>query len=266
MTMHPTAAEHFFFYTNGYLLLEDFLSVDLAAALYGAVGQVIKRRKAPDFARECEPAFADRLDMPNKRVMHLLAGDQLFLEMLDYPPMLDYVYGLSNKMSHLHSTDAFYEIERGDYHGRSWRIDGIQDGFRNFKPHIPLLQLKVSYYLSDMSEPDLGDLTLVVGSHKSYLDPDAEDLKNPKLFPVALQVCGGPGTAVLFHNAMWHTPGPFTRAGGKRVMLYYGYEHPWMLACAEQWLYDQFFLRSLNEDKRRFFHGFVFDPPEYRWG
>ena len=50
MTMHPTAAEHFFFYTNGYLLLEDFLSVDLAAALYGAVGQVIKRRKAPDFA------------------------------------------------------------------------------------------------------------------------------------------------------------------------------------------------------------------------
>ena len=180
--------------------------------------------------------------------------------------MLDYVHGLFNEIPHLHSTDAFYEVERGDYHGCGWHIDGIQDGFRNLKPHIPFLQFKVWYYLSDMSEPDQGNLTLVPRSHKSYLDPDAENLKNPELFPGALQVCGGPGTAVLFHNAMWHTPGPFTRAGGKRVMLYYGYEHPWMLACAEQWRYNRDFLQSLNENQRRFFHGFVFDPPEYRWG
>jgi ectoine hydroxylase-related dioxygenase (phytanoyl-CoA dioxygenase family) len=25
-------------------------------------------------------------------------------------------------------------------------------------------------------------------------------------------------------------------------------------------------LTGLPEDKRRFFHGFAFDPPEYRWG
>ena len=49
-------------------------------------------------------------------------------------------------------------------------------------------------------------------------------------------------------------------------MLYYGYEHPWMLACAEQWRYDQAFLQGLSPVQRRFFHGFVFDPPEYRWG
>ena len=266
MTTHPTVAERFFFDTNGYLVLEDFLPADRTAALYGAVERVIARREAPGFAREHEPAFADRLDVPNKRVMHLLAEDPLFLEMLDYSPMLDYVHGLFNEMPHLHSTDAFYEVERGDYHGRGWHIDGIQDGFRNLKPHIPFLQFKVGYYLSDMSESDQGNLTLVPGSHKSYLDPDAKNLKNPELFPGALQVCGGPGTAVLFHNAMWHTPGPFTRAGGKRVMLYYGYEHPWMLACAEQWCYNPDFLQSLNENQRRFFHGFVFDPPEYRWG
>ena len=49
-------------------------------------------------------------------------------------------------------------------------------------------------------------------------------------------------------------------------MLYYGYEHPWMLACAEQWRYGADFLQGLSPEHRAFFHGFVFDPPEYRWG
>jgi ectoine hydroxylase-related dioxygenase (phytanoyl-CoA dioxygenase family) len=264
--IHPTDAERFFFDNNGFLILEDFLSADQVTALSAALERVIERRRAPDFTREHQPAFDDRLDSANVRVMHLLAEDPLFLQLLDYPPMLDYVHGLFNEMPHLHSTDAFYEVEQDSYHGRGWHIDGIQGGFRNLKPHIPLVQFKVGYYLSDMGEPDQGNLTLVPGSHKAFLDPDAEDLQKPELFPGALQVCGGPGTAVLFHNAVWHTAGPFTREGGKRVMLYYGYEHPWMLACAEQWRYDQAFLQSLNEAQRRFFHGFVFDPPEYRWG
>ena len=113
----------------------------------------------------------------------------------------------------------------------------------------------ILYYLSDMSEPDQGNLTLVPGSHKALVDPDAQAMQDQTLFDGALQVCGGPGTAVIFHNAVWHTAGPFSRDGGKRVMLYYGYEHPWMLACAEQWRYDKAFLRGLSEAQRRFFHG-----------
>ena len=223
--------------------------------------RTIERRRDPQFKREHDPAFADRLDAANVRVMHLLAEDPLFLEMLDYEPMMAYVHGLFNQMPHLHSTDAFYEVEPADYHGQGWHIDGIQDGFRNLKPHIPLLQFKVGYYLSDLSAPDQGNLTLVPGSHKALLEPDTGNN-----MPGAVQICGGLGTAVLFHNAVWHTAGPFARHGGKRVMLYYGYEHPWMLACAEQWRYDQAFLQELSPAQRRFFHGFVFDPPEYRWG
>ena len=163
MTDHPTDAERFFFDNNGYLILEDFLAPDRVAALYAALERTIERRRDPQFRREHEPAFADRLDEPNVRVMHLLAEDPLFLEMLDYEPMMAYVHGLFNEMPHLHSTDAFYEVEPADYHGQGWHIDGIQDGFRNLKPHIPLLQFKVGYYLSDMSEPDQGNLTLVPG-------------------------------------------------------------------------------------------------------
>ena len=258
---HPTDAERFLFDTNGYLVLEDFLPESLVDALNAALERTIARRRDPGFQRAHEPAFADKLDSANARVMHLLAEDPLFLDMLDYEPMMDYVHGLFNEMPHLHSTDAIYEIEPEEHHGQGWHTDGIQDGFRDFRPHIPLLQFKVGYYLSDMTEPDQANLTLVPGSHKSLVEPDA---KNG--MPGAVQICGRPGTAVLFHNGVWHSAGPFTRKGGKRVILYYGYEHPWMLACAEQWRYDSAFLNSLTPRHRRFFHGFVFDPPEYRWG
>jgi hypothetical protein len=106
----------------------------------------------------------------------------------------------------------------------------------------------------------------VPGSHKALVEPDPTDLKNPELFPGALQLCGGPGTALMFHNALWHTGGPWTRAEGRRIMLYYGYEHPWMAACAEPWRYPQAFLNRLSPEQRKFFHGFLFEPKEYRWG
>ena len=153
---HPTDAERFFD-NNGYLVMEDFLNKEQVDGLYAALQQAIERRRSPEFKRDHQPAFDDRLDTANTRVMHLLAEDPLFLQMLDYGPMMAYVHGLFNEMPHLHSTDAFYEVERGDYHGRGWHIDGIQDGFRNLKPHIPFLQFKVGYYLSDMSEPDQGN-------------------------------------------------------------------------------------------------------------
>ena len=261
----PTDAERFFFDNNGYLVLESFLDPETTAALRGAVEGVIARRKAGG-GRERPAAYDDQVGGRNSRVFHLLDEDPVFLDMLDYGPMLSYVHGLFNEMPHLHSTDAFHEVEKADFHGRGWHIDGIQDGFRGLKPHIPFLQFKVGYYLSDMSEPGQGNLTLVPGSHKALTEPDPADLQTPDLFPGALQVCGPPGTAFLFHNAVWHTAGPWTREGGERLLLYYGYEHPWMLACAEQWRYPKAFLDSLPEKYRCFFHGFVFDPPEYRWG
>jgi len=264
--LHPTAAERFFFDNNGYLVLEDFLSLSHVEALRAALAKTVAHRRSARYQREHEPAFAERLEGANTRIFHLLDEDPLFLYLLDYEPIMAYVRGLFNEMPHLHSTDAFCEVEKSASHGLGWHIDGIQEGFRHLGWPIPLLQLKVGYYLSDMSEEGQGNLTLVPGSHKALCKPEPEDLQRAELFAGAVQVCGRPGTAFLFHNAVWHTPGPWTRAEGRREMLYYGYEHPWMLACVEQWRYDRSFLQSLSADQRKFFHGFVFDPPEYRWG
>lgn len=263
---HPTQSERFFFDNNGYLVLEDFLSPEHVNGLLGALERAILRRRSPEYAREHPTAFTERLEGPNARIFHLLDEDPLFVDLMDHAPVMEYVRGLLNPMPHLHASDAIHEVERAPHHGVAWHIDGIQDGFRQLKPHIPLLQLKVGYYLSDMRRPGQGNLTVVPGSHKALVEPDAAQLKNPDLFPGAVQLCGGPGTAFMFHNALWHTGGPWTQPDGQRIVLYYGYEHPWMLACAEAWRYSPAFLNSLSSERRKFFHGFLFAPPEYRWG
>lgn len=86
------------------------------------------------------------------------------------------------------------------------------------------------------------------------------------LFPGAVQICAPPGSAILFHNALWHSHGPWTRDDEARIMLYYAYEHPRMMASAEHWGYSRVFYNRLSQERRKLFHGFVFDPPEYRWG
>jgi hypothetical protein len=117
-----------------------------------------------------------------------------------------------------------------------------------------------------MTEPGRGHLCVAPGSHRALHPPDPADLQRLDLFPGAIQICAPPGSAILFHNALWHSSGPWTQDDGARLMLYYAYEHPWMIASQEHWGYPPAFYHRLSPERHRFFHGFLFDPPESRWG
>jgi hypothetical protein len=261
----PTAGERFFFETNGYLVLERFLDADHVARLTAALQDVVARRRAMELAGTPHTGRTHLINEESARVFYILGDHALLLDMLDWPPLMPYVRDLLNERPHHHASDAI--VERGlDDRRMGWHLDGHDDGYRNLGWPIPLLQLKVGYYLSDMREPGQGNLCVVPGSHRSRLVPDPADLQRPDLFPGAVQVCAPPGSAILFHNALWHSGGPWTRRGGERVMLYYAYEHPWMIASQEHWGYSKEFYAGLSPEQRRLFHGFVFDPPEQRWG
>ena len=127
--------------------------------------------------------------------------------MLDYLPIMVYVESLLNSKPHHHASDAVLEF--GPV-GRdmAWHIDGHDDGYRGLARPIPLLQLKVGYYLTDITEAGQGNLSLIPGSHKSMTDPSDNDLQKKELFEGAIQLCAPAGTAILFHNALWHSSGP----------------------------------------------------------
>jgi len=264
----PTQAERFFFDNNGYLVLENFLAADHIARLLDALDRAVARRRR---AAEADPSL-NRITLKNgpksTRILYILDDDPLFLEMLDWPAILPYVKALMGPIFHHLASDAI--VEHGsDLISRTggWHIDGNFGGYRNLGYPIPLMQLKVGYYLTDMSRPGNANLTVVPGSHKAAHPPAEEDLKRRDLFPGAVQVCAPAGSAILFHNAIWHTAGPFASPEHQRTMLYYAYEHPWMLSCEETWHYDKdFYNHRLKPEQHKYFHGLFFDPHERRQG
>src|SRR5262249_35582182 len=100
VTRRPTPAERFFFDNNGYLALEGFLDADHLAALRAALARAVARRRSPEYHREHPPAFPERLEGPNVRIFHLLDEDPLFLDLMDYPPLMEYVRALFNPAPH----------------------------------------------------------------------------------------------------------------------------------------------------------------------
>ncbi len=263
----PTRAERFFFENNGYLVLEEFLDADHVRALLTALCRAVQRRRELHEQALPHTGITSLNGERSTRIFYILDDDPLFLEMLDWPAIWPYVTGLLNARPHHHASDAI--VEHGsDLTGRTmrWHLDGHDDGYRNLGTPIPLLQLKIGYYLSDMTQPGRGNLCVVPGSHKAASAPEREDLQQWGRSAGVTEICAPAGTAILFHNALWHSAGPFTSKDGQRAMLYYAYEHPWMIASQEHWGYRSKFYNSLSPARRKLFHGFLFDPPEQRWG
>ncbi len=254
----PTQAGIDLFWEQGYLVLPGFLSAEHVARLNTAFESLVDRRR--DFhAKGIDPlgnergwANGDQFPPVGEQgpsrvfcLLHELApdGSPVFLDLLDHPPSLAWVHALLNTEPHVHSTDGYLDIVQGspteawNGYGAGWHIDGILSGFRelggptakntNVVAPIPLMQLKLAYYLSDLSKPDQGNLTVIPKSHAAPSEPPPESLTaDASNDGRAVQVCGPPGTCVLFHNATFHTAGPMRKVDGQRSLLYYGYEHP----------------------------------------
>ena len=265
MIQHPTDNERLLFDTQGYLVIKNFLPVDLVSRLTVCLQNAIQDRKlgkthAAFGPEDPYPTGITEFNGANTRMYCILSDNPLFLDMMDYPPLIPYLNAFLSTRSHFHASDAIWEVERNKEHPQ-WHRDGVGAGYSNFAPNIPLLQLKVGYLLSDMTEPNQGNLTLVPGSHRSNLDIQDHQKTTFDSFPGAVQFCEQSGTAVLFHNAVWHTGGPWEQCAGKRIMLYYAYEHHWMMASPEHHSYSGTFYRNLSPERREMFHNFVVHLP-----
>ena len=269
MSSTPTATEQISvekcdrFDRDGFVVLEGFLAPSHVQTLRTALARAIERRRAGSGTPLQVSAIQEEGN--DTRIFHILDDDPLFLDLMDHAPIMPYVRGLLHEKPHFHASDAIWEQEVRPNGKSGWHMDGFDGGYRSLRPNIPHLQLKIGYLLSDMHEPDQGNLMLVPGSHRQDREPTADELSGFDTLPGARQICAGQGTAILFQNAVWHTRGPATRPGGQRILLYYAYELPWMVGNPEHWKYPATFYNGLSPERRALFHGFVFDPPEDRW-
>ena len=128
---HPSPAERFRFGNEGYLLLPDLLPPEFVARLVDGLERTAERRRAPGYKwpghRPRLGGGGDQLQRPTDpsqnihvgQVLHeeLPDGSTPFLELMTYPPVLEYVHGLFNPDAKFSGRGGFIETTQAS-HGR----------------------------------------------------------------------------------------------------------------------------------------------------
>ena len=86
------------------------------------------------------------------------------------------------------------------------------------------LQLKVQYFLTDVSEPDSGNFVVVPGSHIVSFPEDGVDWAS--VAGDAVSIRAKPGDAVIFPWSLWHGVAP-NRSGRVRKSVILRYSQMW---------------------------------------
>lgn len=203
----------------GYFIVENALPQDLLKDLSDAADRVHERKRANGLGPH------DVLFLPN-----FLPEDEIFLKLLDWPPIFPKVWGILGWNIYLYHAHLGVapppdpakktEKKRLGWHQDSGRVN--QD--IECVPR-PRLSLKVGYLLSDASESGRANMYVLPGSHlMNDLRFPEDESSDP---PGAVPVCAPAGSAVLFDRRLWHAASP-NASTVTRKFIVYGYGYRWL--------------------------------------
>ncbi|HEX2909526.1 MAG TPA: phytanoyl-CoA dioxygenase family protein [Chloroflexia bacterium] len=205
-----TDMERFMFECFGYLVIDDVLSPSeiqetLEAATRLHTGKITGKLNQIGRGFEHEPAL-ERL--------------------IDHPAILPKVRELYNDRFILQA--AWCTVQPAGSQHVGWHQDGSSAyEFKELGYPVPLLQLRVSYNLTDQSELYMGNMMMIPGSHRSRLDLPKEARKEIQASPIQQIICAKPGSVLIFHNGVFHSPMPNNR-DFDRYNMHYIYSPPWL--------------------------------------
>lgn len=209
-----TETDAFVFDTCGYFLIKDVLSASEAAECLAASKRIHAAAGSTGWAQvgrgyESEPSL-ERL--------------------IDHPAVMPKIRALYRDRFILQASWNTVQPAHGESGG--WHQDG--SGAYDFKylgHPIPLIQLRVSYLLTDQSTPRTGNMEMIPGSHHSMrsLPPSMQDGDTCGISQV---ICAKAGSALVFHNAVWHRT--YAHDGDyDRYTAHYVYSPPWV-RCSDR--------------------------------
>ena len=209
---HPgplTERERFLFDVCGYLIVPDALSSGEVEGLLTASRRLHEPFPAEEWrqigaAYEQEPAVEPLIDHPSifPKIRALL-GDYFILQ-----------------SSWCTKSPAHFPGQRFHQDG-----SGVYE-FRRLALPTPLLQLRVGYFLTDQSQPNMGNMVMIPGSHNASV-PLPRETKLEEM-PLAQVICGRPGTALLFHQGVYHC-GNNNDMDYARFIQHMVYAPPWLI-------------------------------------
>ena len=210
-----------FFEANGYLVVPNVLNESEIAHFTRVVDGLAaddraQQGAAPDSSVEIRNAIA--------------RSDEL-LPLLDWPatfPLMAQIMGWNIQLTTSHvfvrmptpqAESAFKSI--------GWHADGPNPPFPEINGVRPRMYAKIGYFLSDLSEPNRGNLRVIPGSHLRAQKPENDPATGEP--EGAIQVLTRPGDAVFFEQRTWHAVGP-NYADFPRKNIYIGYCYRYLKA------------------------------------
>ena len=205
-----TDMEKFLFECYGYIVIEDVLTPDevqetLEAAKRVHAGKIEGRLKQIGRGFEREPALE---------------------KLIDHPAFLPKVRELYRDRFVLQA--AWCTVQPAHSQSVGWHQDGSSAyDFKDLGYPVPLLQLRVSFNLTDQSELYMGNMMMIPGSHRSKLELPREVRKEIYACPIQQIICAKPGSVLMFHNGVYHSPMPNDR-DFDRYNMHYIFSPPWL--------------------------------------
>jgi len=214
---HLTSGQGASFARDGYLFVPGALTPAEVARLTDEVDRLYER----DVLGSADPDPTRRLD-----ALGCVGESDAFIELVDHPTTFNLVLDLLGPWIQLGLTTVTYHPPNPTYQG-FLHVDGgpSMQRIRVSETSWPL-QVKIIWFLTDTSEPDMGNIVVVPGSHlrsfpeeggiNEFGEPPAETT------PGTYQLCAAAGDALIFTHALWHG-GVRNLSDKPRKNLQYGY-------------------------------------------
>ncbi len=221
-----TAEQRRCFDNDGYFVVEDELSSEEVAELVEAIGRIdatVRRDRrlpadAPVTVRNIvcrHPAFQRLLDRP--RIIALVVdvlGPRIQLR------------GSNFDVRPSQTQDGEAAAARAPDRFSSWHRDEPAGGWPTVGGVVPFMELKVGYYLTDLTAPLSGALRVLPGSHR-WPQGSAPD-GSPQTAPDRVaEINVRAGTAMIWRTSLLHRVAP-NRSGRTRKCIYLAYQHRWL--------------------------------------
>jgi hypothetical protein len=201
---------------DGYFLVAGALTADETAELLEVIddldAMVRRDRRVPATA----PVSA----------RNVVCRHPTFLRLLDRPRILALVVALLGPWIQLRGSNLDVRpSQHASPNGTpdrfsDWHRDEPAGGWPTVGGVVPFMELKVGYYLTDLTQPDSGALRVLPGSHRWPQDravaPDG-----------VTEINVSAGTALVWRTSLLHQVAP-NHSGHTRKCVYLAYQHRWL--------------------------------------
>jgi ectoine hydroxylase len=222
---------------QGFILLPNFFTGSEIGRLLAAIDEVAARVRLEKGLGDDDP-FALR---------NALSHHEAFLDLIDHPRMLPLVVDAIGWNIQIRTTHLDYRppypvgLEAGEL-GTGAGADHAA-GYKNLVWHpdlagpylfeapsldglLPFMEIKVGYYLSDLTEPNSGAICVVPGSHRRK-PQELRDMQHRVPADQFVELNVPANTAMLWRTQVWHCVTPNLSRNVRKV-FYVGYHYRWL--------------------------------------